>query len=226
MSNIDKILDRVRKLFALADHSDNEAEAALAASRAAKLMEEYQLTEAFVRLDNPEVKAEPIVREARLEPDAPLTNRKRIAWKETISSVVAKDLGVHEFFRWHTSFGGRRSADVRGFGRESAVQTWQYTCQYLWRQIDELAEQAATRQTLHSMGGTRATRSKTVGVYVVADRQLDVGQIASPRLQRAPAASPGHDALRSCDHLSRSISWCAAIFSQRRQKPLSHQGCV
>ncbi len=161
---IEKILDRVRKMLRLAEHSDSEAEAALAASRAAKLMEEYQLSEALVRLDDPEVKPEAILKDARLEPDAPLTGRKRVAWKETISGALARDLGVHEFYRYRTVWTGksmRRTADVRGLGRESAIQTWQYTCQYLWRQIDELAEKAWEDQgdSYSSMGEVRAWKN-------------------------------------------------------------------
>lgn len=166
MSGLDKILDRVRKMLALAEHSDSEAEAALAASRAAKLMEEYQLTEALVRLDNPNAKPEPILRNERLEPNAPETGRKRVAWKEVISHAVAKDLGVHEFFMYKTYWTGntmRTSADVRGFGRETAIQTWRYTCEYLWRTIDELADKAWRAQDENERGGDDMVASASMG---------------------------------------------------------------
>src|SRR4051812_47077207 len=133
---IEKIIDRVRKLLSLADHSGSEHEAASAASHAAKLMEEHQLTEAFVRLDDAEAKPETILQDERLEPNAPLTGRKRVAWKETIASAVARDLGVRFYWRSRRDHGGRLTRDMRGFGRESAIQTWRYTCEYLWRQIE------------------------------------------------------------------------------------------
>jgi hypothetical protein len=164
VSNIDKVLDRVRKFLALADNAGSEHEAALAASRAAKLMEEYQLSEAVVRLDDPQVKPEPILKNERLEPDAPKTNRKRVAWKEAIAAAVARDLGV-KFFWWsHTSWTNgkpRKTQDVRGFGRESAIQTWRYTCEYLWRTIDELADKAWSVEgdDDSSMGTTRAWKN-------------------------------------------------------------------
>ena len=63
MSNINKILDRVRKLLALSENTTSEAEAANAADHAARLMAEYQLTEALVRLDAPVLPAERIVHE-------------------------------------------------------------------------------------------------------------------------------------------------------------------
>jgi hypothetical protein len=162
--SITKILDRVRKMLALAEHSDNEAEAALAATRAAKLMEEYQLSEALVRLDDPEAKPEAILRNERLEPDvSEQLSRKRVAWKEAIASAVAKDLGVHQFF-WSrsvrtTNDTWRKVVDVRGFGRESAIQTWRYTCQYLWRQIEELADKDAAVRDFDSTGTCRAWKN-------------------------------------------------------------------
>jgi hypothetical protein len=78
-----------------------------------------------------------------------------VAWKEAISAAVATDLGVHEFYHYTRYWSGaslRTTADVRGFGRESAIQTWRYTCAYLWRTVDELADAA----TWNSSNGTSA----------------------------------------------------------------------
>jgi hypothetical protein len=156
MSNIEKIIDRVRKLLALSEGAGSEHEAALAAGRATTLIAEYQLTEAQLRVDDATLPPEPIERGARLEPDAPATGRKRVAWKETIALAVAKDLGVKMHWKYHYTPGSRRkSSDVCGFGRESAIQTWRYTCQYLWRTIDELAE----AQTVSSWQSVRAYRN-------------------------------------------------------------------
>lgn len=139
MANINKVLDRVRKLLALKENTTSEAEAAEAASQAAALMEQFELTEAMVRLDEPATKPEAIVKEM-LEPDLDENHIKRVAWKETIASAVAKDLGVKMYF-WHRTLNGRKRTTVRGMGRESAIQAWRYTCQYLWRAVDELCEQ-------------------------------------------------------------------------------------
>ncbi len=140
MPNIEKVIDRVRKLLSLKDNTTSEAEAAEAASQASRLMEQFQLSEAMVRLQDSTAKPEPIVKE-RLEPDKVVANSKRVAWKETIASAVARDLGVKMYWM-NTHVGGRMRADVRGMGRESAVQAWRYTWQYLCRAVDELAEQA------------------------------------------------------------------------------------
>jgi hypothetical protein len=162
VSNLDRILDRARKLNQLAQHTDNEAEAALAASRLRKLMEDHQLDDAMLRLDEPSRPAEVILTSARLEPDAKATHRKRVAWKATIYSAVATDLGVHTFLNWKQYWTGnsyRYSADVRAVGRETAIQTWRYVSQYLWRQVDELADAAAARQTFYGTGDARAWKN-------------------------------------------------------------------
>ena len=65
---IDKAIDRVRKMLALSKGT-NEHEAALAASKAAQLVEQFQLTEAMIRIDEPAAKPEPIEKSARLEPE-------------------------------------------------------------------------------------------------------------------------------------------------------------
>lgn len=144
MSNLPKIIDRVRKLLALAEGAGSEHEAAAAAGRATALIAEYQLTEAELRVDDATLPPEPIEKRARLEPDAPLHGRKRVAWKETIALAVAKDLGVRMFWDYagksNANGRWRNTADVKGFGRESAIQTWRYTCQYLWREIERLSD--------------------------------------------------------------------------------------
>lgn len=140
MSNLAKVLDRVRKLLSLSQRTSSEAEAAEAASRAASLMEDYQLSEALVRLDEPSAKPEPIIKDL-LEPDSAAHGSKRVAWKEAIAQAVADDLGVQLYY-WYTRVDGRKSTEIRGMGRESSIQAWRYTCQYLWRAVNELAELA------------------------------------------------------------------------------------
>jgi hypothetical protein len=143
---IDKAIDRVRKLLALAKGT-SEHEAALAAENATKLIEQFQLTEAMIRVDDTEAEPEVIEQAARLEPDLPeyssrgMNGRKRIAWKETIASATASDLGIHMYWKNHV--------DICGFGRESAIQTWRYTFMYLCRAVDQLADDAWFREGDH-----------------------------------------------------------------------------
>lgn len=133
---IEKAIDRVRKLLALAQNT-TEHEAALAASRAAKLVEQFELTEAMIRIDDTAAKAEPIECAGRLQPELSqfggrASGRKRVAWKETLAKATGSDLGIKVYWR--------NNVDITGFGRESAIQTWRYVFQYLVRIVDELAD--------------------------------------------------------------------------------------
>jgi hypothetical protein len=121
----------------------SEHEAALAAGKASQLIEQFQLSEAMIRLDEPEAEPEPIAKDARLEPELQEfggrgSGRKRVAWRETIARALASDLGIHMYWGNHI--------DMRGFGRESAIQTWRYTFQYLVRAVDQLTDEAWVRQ--------------------------------------------------------------------------------
>jgi hypothetical protein len=131
-SGLSKILDRARKLQALAERADSEHEAAAAASRLRLLVEAYHLDEAALRVAEPTRAAEPILRGVALEKGY----RRRVAWREVVSAAVARSLGVHEYFT-HFSDG---TTEICGVGRETAIQTWQYTYQMLCRTIDGLAE--------------------------------------------------------------------------------------
>lgn len=167
--DLSKILDRVRKMLALAKNAGSEEEAAAAAARASALMDEYQLSEALVALDDPQRPKERMVK-ARLEPDedeclsdsepSPPDEayRKRVAWKESLASALAMDLGVHMYY-WNRSLCGKKRTDIRGFGRESAIQTWQYTFKYLVAVVEELADKAWEDVALKMPSGTRAWKN-------------------------------------------------------------------
>lgn len=132
-TGIDKILDRVRKLLKLSE-ATSEAEAALAAQRAAELMAEYQLSEAEVRAADPAQKPEEIAQRAPCGPD----DKRVVAWKGTIASAVAKSMGCRMYWS-----GGA----IRLFGRMSATQAVAYTSQYLWSEVDRLCESAWRART-------------------------------------------------------------------------------
>lgn len=132
MPDLSRIIDRVRKMLAVSK-SDNEHEAALAAQRAAAIMEEYHLTEAQLRVDDTSRAAEPIT-----SAGLPEGNKKRVAWKELIAQGVAKSLGCHVYL----SVGNVLTA----VGREGAVQAWAYTTRYLYNEVERLADEAWERE--------------------------------------------------------------------------------
>lgn len=129
------VLDRVRKLLSLAGNSANAHEAALAAARAAALMERHEIHEAELRaLDEAAtiVTAEPIDELAATAP-----RRKRVAWHHTLARAVGLKLHCHHY----------TSRDVGGssivfFGRLSAIQGASYLLAFLIAEVERLAKQA------------------------------------------------------------------------------------
>lgn len=110
-----KIIDRIRKLLALTQ-STNEHEAAAAGAKAAQLMREHEIGEAMLRISDETATAEPII-EGGIDGTEVLG--KQVAWKLFIAMGAAVAFGVQT---WR--HGGR----IVGLGRTSAVQSWNYTC--------------------------------------------------------------------------------------------------
>lgn len=131
--DIEKAMDRIRKLLRTS-RSSNEHEAALAAARAAELMAEFELTEAELRVEDTERKAEPIERAGRVYEDE-AKRRRRSAWREAVIGAVASSFGC----RWYLS--GGRGCCPRLFGRLSMVQAATYTSLYLMREIERICEE-------------------------------------------------------------------------------------
>lgn len=227
MSNIDKIIDRVRKMLALAANAGTEAEAANAAARAQALMAQHQLDEAQLRVADASLPPEPIERSARLEPDAPETGRKRVAWREAIALAVARDVGVHMWWNTRREYDPttgrfRKSADVRGFGRESSIQTWRYVTAYLWRTIDELAEGA----NAPAWQSTRAWRN----AYRVGCAQRIAERIYTAGRERERAKVAVHDVADECRHRRRDDSGtcrdCGLCDAEPREPSSTSQALV
>jgi hypothetical protein len=158
-----KIIDRIRKLLELSK-SANEHEAASAGARAAALMEEHQISEAVLRVTD-EREAEPVVEGSVA---AGRQSGRRVAWKCTIVRGAAKAMGCSNTF----TTGGKMST----FGHTSAVQTWSYLCQYLFREVDRLADEAWETQRLrfasHDAAGPRAWKNafRLGAAHVICER--------------------------------------------------------
>lgn len=176
MADITKIIDRVRKYLNLAN-STNEHEAAQAAGRAAQLMEEWNLTEAAVRLSDGSKVAEAIT-EATLAGTEKI--RSRVAWKITIASAVGYSLGV----RMYTTGGV-----IRGFGRESSVQAWNYTTGYLINEVERLT---AARWDVEHLAAVAAGHSARVwcGSFRIGAAQAIAGRLSHETRTRKAARVP------------------------------------
>lgn len=133
-TNPDKIADRIRKLLELS-HSTNEHEAATAGARAAEMMSEHNITEAMLQVVDADdaAQAETRAREGIVEQGLPEQSERKIAWRDRIADAVAKSFDCQTLY-WNNN--------LQAIGRESNVQGWRYTCQYLFSEVARLADEA------------------------------------------------------------------------------------
>ena len=126
-----KIIDRIQKLLKLAANAGSEAEAALAAERAAELMMLHEIHEAELSLDGPN---EPRTPEPIDHCHVVTDTKKKVAWHMRVAGAVARSYGAKAY--WN-------AGSVVLFGRLSAVQAATYTAQYLMREIERVTDHEA-----------------------------------------------------------------------------------
>lgn len=91
----ERILDKIKKLLALAKSTGNEHEAASAMSKAQKLMREYQLSESDIALHN-------ITEQCTKRANAA---DKQPRWASMLANTVATAFGLEHLLSWHPSVG-------------------------------------------------------------------------------------------------------------------------
>lgn len=128
----ERIIDRIRKLLALAGDNPNEHEAAAAAAKAQALMQEHDLAAADVSVKT-DARTAGITQAATV-----LRQRgKPGSWKEGLFSAVAE---TSDCWAWSTSTRGSM------LGRERDVEMAEYLFAYLVRELERLQ---------HAYGATR-----------------------------------------------------------------------
>lgn len=123
------VLDKVRKLLRLST-SSNANEAALAAAKAQELIDRYQLANAMLSLDAPNMAPidEPIEDFGRK--GAPLDNRKRLdRWAVQLASEITHANACKSY---------SEGAVIQIIGRPSDVDTVRYLYGYLAREVELL----------------------------------------------------------------------------------------
>jgi hypothetical protein len=128
---VSKIIERIQKLLKLAANAGSEAEAALAAERAAELMTLHEIHEAQLTLDGPNVPRKPEPIDTCYQAT---DTSKKVAWHMRVLAAVARSYGAHAYW-----LGGK----VILFGRLPAVQAATYTGQYLMREIERVTDAEA-----------------------------------------------------------------------------------
>ncbi len=161
--SIEKVLEKVRKLLALAK-SSNEHEAASAAAKAAELMQEHQLEEAQLRVEDDTIKADPIEEESLF---GDLRGNK-VYWKASLAFGIARSVGAFTFWT-----GGA----LKVYGRTGAIQSVRYLFAYLVREVDRLADAKwaeASSDTYESArswkNGFRLGAASTIKERLIAQR--------------------------------------------------------
>jgi hypothetical protein len=189
---VDKIIDRIQKLLALAANAGSEQEAALAAERAAQLMAQHEIHEAQLTADGANVRTpEPIERRHYITHTA-----KRVQWHMNIAAAVDETYGAQAY--WH---GG----SVVLFGRLSAVQAAAYTTQYLIREIERITDRMAP-SSYYGRAYRNAFRlgcSSRVGARIRAEHAKAE---AARREAAARGAAREHDGGEQTSHVAEAAS--------------------
>lgn len=178
MDTIEAVISRVKKLLDKAEGTDNEHEAAQAAVRARDLMAAYHLEQAEVEAFGGQVEPDPIVEEIGAD-----IGVRRIPWKHSIASAVARLNGCHVWS--HSSFdpAGKRRTGLRFYGRRGDVQAAHYTVGYLWSEVERITKEAA--RAARTRGDRRWCNSFRMGVVarlservnaIVGDREQALKQ--------------------------------------------------
>ena len=169
MSVDPKILDRLKKLMEMADRG-TEAEAAVAAERAAELMAKHQLDVADVEAhkagaDKPQIERGRIDAE---EAD-PLTRLEN--WNKSLLAAISDSLGARA---WIQSRGKRGM--FRIIGPVDSVSTARYLYLHLSRQVNRLSREAGR---LHGETSNAWRRSYAIGMVARVWERLKAGRAAA-----------------------------------------------
>lgn len=133
MADRSKLIERVKKLFALASNNPSATEAAQAALIAQRLMVEYDISSNEV--EDASTKVEQEITE--VESDILYGSRK---WRWLLAAIVARAFRCESYNR-HTR-GYRTSDSVRFYGYEGDASCAVLTFNYLYRTGDKLAKSA------------------------------------------------------------------------------------
>lgn len=172
--NIDKVLDRCKKLSRLAD-SQNEHEAAAAAAQLQKLMLQYEIDFAQVA-EVDDTPKEAIEDASILESDC--DPRRRATWRGSLATVLARSVGARCFYM---------GADIRVFGRASQIAKVRYMFAALSREIDRLADEKwdEVKSWTHEHGKRFKNGFRRGAVSAIAMRLEDRNKMIHDRILTA-----------------------------------------
>lgn len=163
MSDNDKIIQKIKKLLAMAEHENsNPNEAARAASMAAKMMAEYQIDRADV------IKAE--LKRGGGVMDSPISDMEYAAWPVWMQGLA---ICTAQLFECQVTFergSSGRKKRIKLMGYEADVQMVQWMYEYLHDELLRLAKKAMKTSVSGAHGSTVKASFLTGAVNTIRER--------------------------------------------------------
>ena len=183
------IIEKVRKLRALAQ-SSNANEAAAAAAAADRLIQEYRLQEAELHAETPEepTRGDPLYVETR-----------KCRWRSSLSGAICRNYGVYAIHSWVAG-----KLELWIYGTPSDLELVRYM--YAW-----LSSEAERLVTTSGMRGMRMRNSWFLGFVDGVSRQLAASKAASETVARASGHSTGIVHLASARDRARALALSGGI---------------
>lgn len=167
MKTDDKILDRIRKLLAMAEDSSSPHEAAIAATRATKLMQQHNLNSADVRV------TQGVSRDDTATQQADLGYGRIPAWYSMLLIPVAELHDCHVRYRRRQGKGPNPVETVAEFlGVDDDAQVCAYVFDFLCQQMDILSRRYKNENPWASRANTNDYRIGAAQGIVAVIKQM------------------------------------------------------
>lgn len=158
-TELEGVLDRIRKLMRLAGNNSNANEAALAAAKANELMLRYKLDS--VTVDGLAPVADAV--RTHMENEPIFSGRNLVSWKNRLASTLAYH-NACRIIHWRV----RGATEVRIIGTKANAEVVGYLYSYIAREIERICKDEMSRGV--GFGKTWANSFKVGAVIGVGER--------------------------------------------------------
>jgi len=204
-----KIVDRIRKLLALA-RSSNPHEAANAAARAAELMAAHQIAEASIEFDPADGDAADGAAGEAIGERVVEEFGRAVSWKAMLIGGLARAFACRAIQR---RAGGTVSLVI--IGRPSDIDAFRYMWSYLTAEIDRLAEDGWQAASSESNARSWKNSFRVSAAAVVAQRLMETREQAMRHARADPRAG---DAMVKIDRHEDALEQHLADLGTRRSR--------
>jgi hypothetical protein len=155
--NLDNVLDKIRKLLALAGNNPNQYEAISAAEMASKLLAEYNLSLTDVELKQIVTK-EVIFEELKIA-----------TWIQILASIISRVFDCDVYSSRFSVSGGKYK--IVFVGNKSDAEVAYYVYDYLYRAIGNLIDKKVKENT-SSIHGNTIRKDYSLGIISILEKRL------------------------------------------------------